>query len=72
VKRNDTHHVQDDDDGFREGLNPSVYCLTGYLIAQPRRVHVQKKFHRAGQKRKARLLVEMSRNPSSFSELSTL
>jgi hypothetical protein len=55
--------------GFAKG---SVCYLTGDLMAQPRRVHVRKKFHRAGQKRKARLLVEMSRNPSSFSELSAL
>jgi hypothetical protein len=44
--------------GFAKGsTHPTIGCLTGDLIAQPRRLHVRKKFHRAGQKREARLPV---------------
>ena len=35
VERSDTHHVPDDGDGFREGLNPSYDLLPDGLSDWP-------------------------------------
>jgi hypothetical protein len=35
VERSDTHHVQDNGDGFREGLNPSYDLLPDGLFDLP-------------------------------------
>ena len=35
MERSDTHHVLDDGDGFREGLNPSYDLLSDGLFELP-------------------------------------